>query len=77
MTEDDIQRIFTHHPPKDQYIAQKHQNVRSITLHAALWFYNNLPESAERTLAIRKLQEAMMYANSAIAQHSDRTGLGT
>lgn len=70
MDEDMIHDIFAHHPPKDEYVAQRHENVRNITKHAALWFFAHLPPSAERTLAIRKLQEAMMYANAAIAIHS-------
>ncbi len=65
----DIESIFSYHPPRDASVAQMHQDIRDILKSVAEAFQADLPECAEKTLAIRKLQEAMMYANSAIAQH--------
>jgi hypothetical protein len=68
LTRDDLDEIFTHHPPTpeqgDKYVElrQKAHTLASTILELA-------PESAERTLAIRHVQEAVMFANAAIAIH--------
>lgn len=66
----DIERIFSYHAPLNSETRTKHEDVRTVMRNAAEYFSNVLPDCPEKTLAIRKLQEAMMYANSAIAQHS-------
>lgn len=66
----DLESIFSHHPPSDNSVAELHADVRLECKHLAYSFKEALPDSPEKTLAIRKLQEAMMYANSAIAQYS-------
>lgn len=65
----DIEEIFSHHPPRDESVQSAHDRVRSEVKLVAYMFKAELPTCPEKTLAIRKLQEAMMYANSAIAQH--------
>ena len=70
MNSDDIEDIFSYHPPKNDQVAELHEDVRAMVKEVALFFYDNVPDSPERTLAIRKLQAAMMYANAAIAIHS-------
>ena len=70
MNQTDIEHIFSFHPPKDQEIAQLHDSVRREVKLTASFFMAELPDSAEKTLAIRHLQQAMMYANAAIAIHS-------
>jgi hypothetical protein len=65
-----VERIFTHHPPKSEDTVKAHEKVRSDVLELALGWIEELPDSAEKTLAIRALQKAMMFANSAIAQNS-------
>jgi hypothetical protein len=67
----DIESIFSHHPPKDSLVVSRHSAVRMAVKEAAHIFDEVVPDSPEKTLAIRKLQEAMMYANSAIAQYSE------
>lgn len=67
----DIESIFSHHPPKNDKVAALHDSVRREVKLTATMFKAELPDSPEKTLAIRKLQEAMMYANSAIAQYSE------
>ena len=46
---------------------QAMENVRKILCHAAIKIRDLTPDLPERELAFRKLQEAMYYANSAIA----------
>lgn len=65
----DIESIFSHHPPTTAEVGQMHQAVRDQCKGVAKFFETWVPESPERTLAIRHLQMAMMYANSAVAQY--------
>lgn len=65
----DLDSIFDFHPADTEEKRQLHERVRlSAKLLAKDWELF-LPGSPEATLAIRKLQEAAMFANSAIAQH--------
>jgi hypothetical protein len=70
----DIESIFSHHPPKNDRQADAHHRVRKNIKMAAHVLNAELPESAEKTLAIRHLQMAMMFANSAIAQYGVNGG---
>jgi hypothetical protein len=65
----DIVSIFSHHPPEAEYISEAHESVRDGCRTLAMKWNAFLPDSAEKTLAIRHLQQAMMFANSAIAQY--------
>lgn len=67
---DQIETIFSFHPPKDEKIKQAHEEVRDLCKALALSIKELVPDSPEQTTAIRKLQEAMMYANAGIALHS-------
>lgn len=58
---------FTYHAPKHE------QNVKYGDIRFEAWTFaillNNLcPESREKSLAITKLEEAVMWANAAIAR---------
>lgn len=70
LTVDDINRIFSHHPPKSVATAANHEEIRKEVRELALKWNRDLPSCPEKTIAIRRLQEAMMFANSAIAQAS-------
>lgn len=62
----DLDNIFSHHAPfGDQ--GDRYNQVRAKAKEFAQLVSDLTPQSAEQTLAIRKIQEAMMFANSAIA----------
>lgn len=61
-----LERIFTYHPPQGDQ-AQRYEQLRAAGLVLADKINRLAPESAEKTLAIRRVQEAVMYANAAIA----------
>lgn len=65
----DLESIFSYHPGKGDAQGKLHQEVRDRCRWVAEYLQANLPASAERTLAIRALQTAMMYGNSAVAQY--------
>lgn len=48
----------------------KHEAVRDKIRLLALWVLDDIPASRERALALTALQEAMMWANAAIAIHT-------
>ena len=68
----DIDSIFSHHPPATKADVDLHARVRRAAKLTALVYGEELPDCPEKIIAIRKLQEAMMFANSAVAQHNGK-----
>lgn len=62
----DIENIFTYHKPNDDQIA-RYELIRSSAKSLAHVIKGQTPVSAEQTIALRKLQECVMFANAAIA----------
>jgi len=62
----DTQHIFTHHAPIVDQIA-KYQAIREAGKVLADVIIENAPAGADQTAAIRKVREAVMTANAAIA----------
>jgi len=61
-----LDEIFTYHPPfGDQ--AQRYVALRDKAKELATLMVASTPASAEQTLAIRHVQQAVMFANAAIA----------
>ncbi len=56
---------FDHHAPTPDVVA-KIQNVRSACKNAAALIMLNVKPSADRTVALRHLHEAMMNANKSL-----------
>lgn len=71
-----IDRNFDHHPPPDQHVAKLHGEVRARCKEVAQHIERNLPDSRERSLAMTKLEEAMMWANAAIARELSAPRMG-
>lgn len=66
----DLNNRFDYHPPKDEATKQAHETVRSILHATAVWMEDNLPGGREQALVITKLEEAMFWANAAIARNN-------
>jgi hypothetical protein len=66
ITENQLLDWFTYHPPQpgqnDRYIA-----IRNAALEFSQIVIANAPPGADQTAAIRKIREAVMTANAAIA----------
>lgn len=69
LSEEVIDSIFSYHAPQGEEIKIAHEDVREKCRELAHWLNEHLPACPESTLAIRSLQEVMMYGNSALAQH--------
>lgn len=68
---DDIEHRFTYHAPPDDETRERHELVRDLFKHCA-HSINAVVQpgeaSREKSLAITKLEEAMFWANAAIAR---------
>jgi hypothetical protein len=64
----DLSNRFTYHPPQDAVTISLHQACRNHGKELAYWLNDNLPESREKSLAITKLEEVVMWANAAVAR---------
>jgi len=61
----DINKMFTYHPPKPGD-KEKFDCITAAAKYLAQLITVNCPDSAEASLAIRKVQEARMWANASI-----------
>ncbi len=62
----DLDDIFRYHPPTADQIP-KYEAIRSEAKEFAKVVIENTPLSADRSSAVRKIREAVMTANAAIA----------
>lgn len=64
----DLARDFTYHPPKEGQ-PERYDEIRAAGRDFAEIIVGECPTSAERTTAIAKVQEAVMWANASIARN--------
>lgn len=67
ITEEEIERRFTYHKPKDDQSA-KYETLRAAAKEFAQLINATVPDSREKCLAITKLEESSMWANAGIAR---------
>lgn len=66
VTLENVEEVFTYHAPSREQMVQ-YEMVREAMILAARTILRVVPRCADRTTAIRKLREARMDANAAIA----------
>ena len=66
-TLEEFDRIFMYHEPDEAQIA-KFKTIRAKAHDLALYMEDNVTACREKSLAFTKLQEAVMWANAAIAR---------
>ncbi len=64
--EEQLRNWFTYHAPTPEQPAQ-YEAIRDAALAFARVIVANTPPSADQTAAVRKIREAVMTANAAIA----------
>ena len=65
---DELENRFTYHVPKEGQ-PEKYTNIRKIGLNLAQLIDGTVPDSREKSLAITKVEEAVMWANAGIARN--------
>lgn len=68
MTDDQIHNNFSYHAP-DQRQTVKYAQLRAEAKALAFIINGFCPESREKSLAMTKLEEAIMWANASIARN--------
>ena len=64
----DIEKRFTYHAPKEGQ-PERYSHLRGEFKALAYIIETMCPDSRERSLALTKLEEAVMWANAAIARN--------
>ena len=64
----DIEHRFSFHAAPDEEKRNEHTSVRNAIKTTAHYISGVMPEGRESALAITKLEEAMFWANAAIAR---------
>lgn len=67
ITELELLNWFIYHPPRLDTEIRAYEMIRDAGLDMARTIIANTPPSADQTAAIRKVREAVMTANAAIA----------
>jgi hypothetical protein len=68
---EDIERWFTHHPPKDEATVEAYEKLREAGKELAYVILALVPVGSDQAAAIRKVREAVMTANAGIACEVD------
>jgi queuine/archaeosine tRNA-ribosyltransferase len=64
----EIEKRFTYHPPKEGQ-PEKYTHIRNLARDLAYTIDQLCPDSREKSLALTKLEESVMWANAAIARN--------
>ena len=68
---DDLSVRFSYHSPKPGQ-PETYEELRAVVFNAAVKIGERCPATRERSLAWTKLEEAVMWANAAIARHGEK-----
>jgi hypothetical protein len=68
IADEDLANRFTYHPPKDGQ-ADRYERIRAFAHSTARAINETAPDSREKSLAITHLEDAVMWANAAIARN--------
>lgn len=68
MDSTDLIKRFTYHPPKNDQ-AIRYEGIRTAAKGFALLIDDCCPDSREKSVAITKLEEVVMWANASIARN--------
>ncbi len=68
MTKEQIEHNFKYHSPKVGQ-PELYVEIRDTAKVLALLFLKDCPDGREKSLALTKLEEAVMWANAGIARH--------
>lgn len=67
--DNELERRFTYHQPTEGQV-ESMQDMRWRAKGLAYCISNNVPDSREKALALTKLEEAIMHANSGVVRRA-------
>ncbi|MFE6186490.1 hypothetical protein ACFQ6U_18905 [Streptomyces sp. NPDC056465] len=70
LTPQEIEKRFGYHPADTPERAAAHEEVRDACRDLAVFFDEQLPGGREKALALTLCEQAMFWANAAIARQS-------
>jgi hypothetical protein len=70
---DELRNRFQYHPPQSENDVSLHEDVRHELLSAAETLNAILPDGREKALVVTHLEEAMFWANAALARARGRS----
>jgi len=70
MTMEELVDRFTYRAPRGDQV-DRYEEIRAKGLLFAREVFGSCPESREKSLAMTKIEEAVMWANAAIARNED------
>ena len=59
--------LFRYHPPVDQDQRMRYETIRERGLYFAEYINENVPDGHEKSMAVDRIREAVMWANAGIA----------
>ena len=68
MTHEDIEKNFSYHAPKDDQ-PERYEKIRHKAKMLAAYINEYCSDSREKSLAMTKIEEAVMWANASIARN--------
>lgn len=68
MDQAELDRRFDYHPPSTPGVAGMHENARAAFKATAALFNDLLPDGREKACLMTHLEEALFWANAAIAR---------
>lgn len=68
MMNEQIENNFKYHAPKEGQV-EKYTSIREKAKELASLIENECPNSREKSLAITKIEESVMWANASIARN--------
>jgi hypothetical protein len=70
ITDQDIENRFNYHQPPTDARIEAHAGVRAVLAETAKYIVGRVPAGREQSLAVTKLEEAMFWANAALARQN-------
>lgn len=70
MTNEEMTSRFTYHAPKPGQ-PERYEIIRNKAYELAAYIEGACPESREKSIAFTKIEEAVMWANAAIARREE------
>jgi hypothetical protein len=64
----DLEKRFTYHPPKGDQ-PKRYEDIRNWAKSLAYFIKDSCPTSREQSLALTHVEEAVFWANAAIARN--------